>query len=338
MEGRFRHLIVGAGLTALLLAAAVPVLAADEPVRLSLHSVGMPTPFFDLHLAPGEVRELTVELGNGGTAALSVRTAAADVYTIINGGFGARLRGESISGTTAWLTYPTDVFVLAAGERVQHPLRVAVPPDALPGQYITSIVLENEAPIAGTGTVRLDQVIRNALAVKITVPGNLVPGLAIGSAGHRVVAGNSVVAVAVANTGNMRLKPVIGFSLFDPSGAEISTATVPMDTFYGHTATFVEMPLSSLLAPGVYSVRLALDDDVVGAHIEKDGIELVVSAGAEPVISSEDPGSGLIGVSPSNGSPAVPTVGPALIVAAGSGVAVALILGLLAARRRRRSV
>ncbi len=204
-------------------------------------------------MAPGETRSLEIDIGNAGTAELAARTYAADVYTIINGGFGARLRDDPQTDTTRWLSYPTQVLRLAAGAGVRRTFAVAVPTDAAPGEYITSLVLENDQPIRGSGAVGLDQVVRQAVAVVVTVPGPRSPGLAIGRASHKVVAGRSVVSIGVENTGNVRLKPLVTFALVDTTGTEISHSTMRMDTFYAHTQTSVEMQLAELLPPGTYT-------------------------------------------------------------------------------------
>ncbi len=116
----------------------------------------------------------------------------------------------------------------------------------------------------------------------MTVPGQRSPALAIGQASHKVVAGRSVISVAVENTGNVRLKPLVTFALVDASETQVSESTVPMDTFYAHTNTFIEMPLSALLLPGSYTVRLTLDDAAQGIRVRSDAIALVVEAPAEP--------------------------------------------------------
>ena len=117
-----------------------------------------------------------------------------------------------------------------------------------------------------TAAVGLNQIVRQAVAVVVTVPGRRSPGLAIGTATHKVAAGRSIVQIAVENTGNIRLKPIVGFTLVDPAGTQISQATVQMDTFYAHTDAFVEVPLATLLAPGTYAVGLTLDDAGQGAE------------------------------------------------------------------------
>lgn len=264
------------------LLAPITVHAQDGQVELAIRPIDQTGQFFDLTMRPGETRSLEVELVDVGDAAIAARTYAADVYTIINGGFGARLRNEPQTGTTLWLDYATDVLQLPAGRGIRRTFTVAVPADTEPGEYITSLVLENDEPIRGSGDVALDQVVRQAMAVVVTVPGPRTPALVIGAASHKVVVDKSVVAVAVENTGNVRLKPAAEFVLLDAAGAEVSRASVPMDTFYAHTGTFVEVPLAALLRPGTYSVRLTLEDAAQDVRAEEAAIPLVVEAPPEP--------------------------------------------------------
>ena len=279
-----------AGLLGVLVAFAPgAVLAKDGPVMLALRPIGQAGSFFDLTMRPGETRTFSVEIANVGGVALAARTYAADVYTIINGGFGGRLRDEPQSGMTKWLSYPTDVLQLPAGKHVRRSLTVSVPADAGSGEYIAGLVLENDQPIPGAGTVAINQIVRQAVAVVVTVPGQRSPALVIGAATHKVVAGKSIVSVAVANTGNVRLKPIVGFTLFDAAGAQVSRATVPMDTFYSHTDTFVEVPLAALLLPGTYTVHLTAEDAAQGVRVDQRTVAFVVEAAPETV-----PGAGLV--------------------------------------------
>jgi hypothetical protein len=308
------------------LAASSPVLAADPGVKLSLRPVDAGGAYFDLKMQPGEKRTLAVELANLGDAAIAVRSYAADAYTIINGGFGARLRGEPVSGTTTWLDYPTSVTPMAAGQGITRSFTVAVPADAAPGEYITSIILENDVPIQGTGAVTLNQIVRQAMAIVVTIPGPRLPGLAIGAASHKVVAGKSTIAVGVQNTGNVRLKPVVDLVLMDASGAEVSKAQVPMDTFYAQTATQVEVPLAALLQPGQYTIRVVLADAATGARAEADALPLEVVVPPTPADAGIGNIPGLTEVVQSIREGKVPlAVGIAVIVAG-------LIVGALAGR------
>lgn len=268
--GRTASALAIVALFGLLAAIGAPaaVLGAEGQFKLALMPVGESGAYFDLAMTAGETRTFEVRIANNGDAAVVARTYAADVYTIINGGFAGRLRDESRSGSTLWLDYPTDVVNLPSRATVTRAFTIAVPRNTGPGEYITSILLENDKPTGGTGAVALSQVTRQAIAVVVTVPGPRNPALAIGRANHTIVAGKSVVAVGVENPGNVRLKPVATFALFDAAGSRVTQATVPMDTFFAHTATFIEVPLAPLLVPGRYMVRLTLDDAAQGVHAE----------------------------------------------------------------------
>ena len=278
-------LVALCGMLAALSSPAVAI-AAEGQFKLALLPLSESGPYFDIHMTAGETRTFHVQIANNGDAAVAARTYAADVYTIINGGFAGRLRHESTSGSTLWLDYPTDVVNLPAGSSITRAFTVAVPQGVGPGEYITSILLENDEPIGGTGAVALDQITRQAIAVVVTVPGPRYPALAIGKASHTVVAGKSVVHVGVENHGNVRLKPVATFVLFDAAANRIGEATVPMDTFFAHDETFVEVPLAALLQAGQYTVRLTLHDAAQGVRADESASFIVEAPPAGPPVGA----------------------------------------------------
>jgi hypothetical protein len=234
------------------------------------------------------------------------------------------------------VTYPQTVLTLAAGQRGRRAFTVAVPRGTAPGEYIASLILENDQPLPGEGTVALDQVVRQAVAVVVSVPGRRSPALAIGGATHQVVSGLSIIDVAVKNIGNVRLAPVASFSLLDATGALVSYATLPMGTFYAATSTSIEVPLAALLQPGTYTVRLALADPAQDARAEAE-VPLVIMS---PATTAASAGSvpGLVGVNQDG------TDAPTLLLWILVGIAVMLV-GVLGAvvfgpgrRSRRRRV
>jgi hypothetical protein len=166
----------------------------------------------------------------------------------------------------------------------------------------------------------------------ITVPGPRVPALGIGAATHTIVAGKSVVAVAVENDGNVRLKPVAEFTLLDATGATVSRATVPMDTFYAWTKTLVEVPLAARLLPGAYTVQFTLVDAAENVRATGEGVQFVVAA---PAASAADAGvaAGLTEVTQGlDGGPVgFPAIALAVIIPAAF-----LFVGLILMIRRRR--
>ena len=127
---------------------AVPVAALDEAPKLGLTTVNHDGAFFELILAPGETRTLSVEVANFGTQQVDARTYAADVYSIINGGFGADLHAVPSSGTTLWLNYPEEVVTLASQAAIVVDFAVTVPAATPPGDYIAALVIETVEPFA----------------------------------------------------------------------------------------------------------------------------------------------------------------------------------------------
>ena len=332
------RLAIGSLLGAVLLVGApFSTFASTPTTKLGLSAVAQPGSFFDLTMDPGQHKTLGVILSNDGTVSVAARTYAADVYTIVNGGFGGRLRDEPQTGMTSWVDYPSEALHIAAGERTRRSFDVEVPGDAGPGEYITSVVLEYDVlPQVGAG-VEVDQVVRQAVAVVVTVPGARVPAIDIGAASHQVAAGKSIVSVAVRNTGNIRLKPLIDFTLTDAGGATVSHASVAMDSFYARTATTVEVPLAALLLPGRYTVGFSVGDTTQKLAVREASIPLVVD-GLAGTGSDVGESAGLTDVIQGLGTGMSGVIWAALICAV---LALGLLVvgGAFAVRRRRsRSV
>lgn len=306
--GHVRARIALVSLCVLALSAPGAALAGESGFKLVLAPVGQAGPYFDLAMHPGDTARFEVDLANDGETDVAARTYATDVFTIINGGYGGRLRDAPQTGATTWLTYSTAVLELPPGGRVRRSFTVTVPVAAGPGEYISSLVVENNAPIRSDGGIAFDQIVRQAIAVVVTVPGPRAPELKLGDAHHEIVAGRSLVKIAVENSGNVRLKPAVEFVLRDATRTEISRASVQMDTFYAQTDTFVAMPLAALLAAGRYTVELTVTDALQG--IASSGVfDLVVEA---PPATGEGGGD----------APALIPVGPG-----GTAVSLALMLG-----------
>lgn len=261
--------LIAALLALLIIAAPVsPVMAAEDEVpQLGIAPVGVEGNYFSLELEAGVTRELKVALSNLGTQEAAARTYAADAYTIINGGFGARLAGEPVSGTTTWLDYEASTLDIAPGTAVVRTFNVTVPDDAGPGEFLTSLVIENAEPVKGTGAVTLNHVIRQVIAVAITIPGERTPALEIGAAQHKAAGAVGSILVEVKNTGNTHLKPSGEFVLTD-TGGEVLRQPIAMDSFYAGTETFVEVQMIEPLAAGDYEVQLSLADEAHDVAVE----------------------------------------------------------------------
>lgn len=336
-EDRRKRVAPIASLALCVLALVVPgaALAAGEGLNLALAPIGQSGPYFDLTMRPGDRAGLVVDIANDGTAGVVARTYAADVFTIINGGYGGRLRDAPQTGTTTWVEYPTTILTLRSGEHVRRSLTVAVPTGIGPGEYITSLVLENDVAVRGVGDVAFDQIVRQAIAVVITVPGPRTPALTLGEASYRASGGTSIVSVAVENSGNVRLKPTVDFTLSDAAGSVVSRKSFQMDTVYAQTDTHVEVALAAPLLPGRYSVRLSLGDAAEDVLAGNEAIPFVVESaprldavdGPVPALTEvvQHIGTGQIGL-------------PAWVVILLAGLVAGAIIGLLilVARQNRR--
>lgn len=317
---RLAPLACMAGILAVcLLTGAQAARAADGRIELGIKPVGVDGAYFMVTVQPGETRQLAVELGNYGAAPVEARTYAADAYSIVNGGFGAKLDGEPTSGATRWLDYQPVTLTLEPGTGVTRAFALTVPDDAAPGDYISGLVIQNANPTPGVGGIALNQINRQAIAVAIDVPGPRTPALSIGAFTHRMVAGKSLVAAAVMNTGNQLLKPGGEFTLRDAAGTLIERRPVALDSVYAGMDTSVEIPFDRLLGAGNYVASLTLTDAATGATATASDVALAIpQLEAPPVVA---------GVSPSSGADA-PSASPAQ--ATSSGVAAWQLLAVIA--------
>ena len=273
------------GVAALVLATgwlvtALPVAALDEAPELGLTPLDQNGAFFEVTLEPGEATMLRVEAANFGAAEVEARTYAADVYSIINGGFGADLYGEPATGTSLWLDYQEQVASLGPQEAVVIDFEVAVPSETPPGEYVAALVIENVEPFRGSGSVTIDQINRSAIAVAIDVPGPRRPELQIGAVGHHAAGTLSVLTFAIDNPGNVHLRPSGDFRLFDAAGRQLSAGPVTMDSVYAGTSTQLEAPLAELLPEGDYCAELELVDDETGATDQAECMAFTVGPAA----------------------------------------------------------
>ena len=217
----------------------------------------------------------SVDLINSSETVAAFRTYAADVYTLVGGGFGAKLAGEAASGTTTWLGYPAETGTLQAGQTSPRTFTVTVPAGTAAGDYISSVVIEDATPTA-TGTTGVS--VRIAVAVAIRVPGALTPAFIGQSASETHRSGRSVVAVTIDNTGNALLKPAGTVRVTNARNTTVFTSSVVMDSFYAHTATTIEAEIPHVLPAGIYSVTLSLVDPTTETRMTETTHQFHVAA------------------------------------------------------------
>jgi hypothetical protein len=143
---------------------------------------------------------------------------------------------------------------------------------------------------AGGGSVTFKQVNRVAIAVAIDIPGPRHPAVEIGAVSYKFAGGVSFVSFAVANPGNVHLKPAGEFVLRDSHRTELVRSSVRMDSMYAGTDTRPEVPLSEPLRPGPYCAELRLTDALTSAGDSTSCLPFTVTA-ATHTIGPGDTGS-----------------------------------------------
>ncbi len=249
---------------------------SNDPAPLALAAVGQAGSYFDVTLNPGASVTLQVARTNPGTTDATAHSFAGSVFTIVNGGFGAGDGTGAPTGATNWVNYPDQVFALAAGATDVASFSVHVPAGTAPGQYISSIVLQNNVAAAGQGQVALDRIVRQAVAISIRVPGALHPKFSLGAASHESTGGRSVVSVALSNTGNQNLKPAGTMTVKDANQKVVSQAPVTMGSVYAGMDTKVAVTFGGLFLPGEYTVTLTLSDASTGASADITDVPFTV--------------------------------------------------------------
>lgn len=267
MTGNLGTAAIVAAVVSILFSGAGPASATAAPSDidvLSLTPINQSGGYFQLDLLPGQTQTVSVSRGNSGLQPIVARTFLANSYTIVNGGFGADLSSASASGTTSWISYADETLQLAPRSHNTANIVIAVPAAAGPGDYLTSIILENSLAAGDSGAVRLNRVVRHALAISIHVPGRYEPGFGFGSISHQIARGHSVIDIALANTGNENLNPAGSLIIRDNTHATVAQSPITLGSVYAHTATQVESTLATGLRPGGYTLTIILTDEKTG--------------------------------------------------------------------------
>jgi hypothetical protein len=251
-------------------------------VRLVLEPGEGELDYLQTEIEPGDEAVLPFLIGSVGPEPLDVLVYPADVYSLVNGGFGIEEAGEPISAPTTWLDYEPEALLFAPGQVEERTVTVRVPLEAPPGQYVTGLVIQTAEPLAVGGQQAVTQTLRRAMAIEILVPGPVEPALTIGAATYASSPAASTIRVEIANPGNILLRPA-GTFVLSQEGETVAETPVAMGSVYAGTTTALEIGLPVPLPDGEYAVALTLEDDETGAQAAVSDLPLVVSGGSSPV-------------------------------------------------------
>jgi hypothetical protein len=155
------------------------------------------------------------------------------------------------------------------------------------------ITLRNEEPITdpnASGGISLGQILRQVIAVAVTVPGTQRPELTIGEAEYKTFgSNNSVISVNLDNPGTATLQPSVEFILRDADKVEVTRATTQMLSFYALTPAIAEMPAMEPLPAGAYTVDVTVTDAVNSIMVQAFDLPIVIVEDFVPPTVIEDP-------------------------------------------------
>jgi len=231
---------------------------------------------FRLDIAAGGTADTTLVVTNEGGAPIELRSYAADVETAINGGYALVPEGARVPEEAAWLTVPTDTFIVDPDKTVSLAITVSVPGGTPPGEYMAALATETTASSALEGTAAFRQIMRKVNAVVISVPGPIEAGFTVSAPAIELADGSTVITATIENTGNARVRPAGVIIIADDAGGTVLEIPVALNSVYAWHATLLQISVSEPLLPGDYLITIDLVDDVTGASATLSGAEVPV--------------------------------------------------------------
>lgn len=244
---------------------AVATPAAGGSLPYGIQPADSTISFFEFEAEPADVVELPVLLYNNDELPIEIRTYAADGYTLVNGGFDARLDGQPVTETASWIEYEAENIIIEGGDTIERLARLTVPADAAPGEYFAALVVQNASPIQ---TGNIEQVIRQLIAVVVVIPGSETVAIEVGDASFRQLTDYFSVLVEVTNSGSIRVRPSGELAVYDAADTLMLTAPVTMGLVLPGDTTSVEIALPQVLPVGEYIVEILLGDEESGLATE----------------------------------------------------------------------
>jgi hypothetical protein len=257
--------------------AATPEIASAATPRFGIMPMGdYPNGYIELELKPGATAELSINVVAVDSAPVTLRAYSTNALNMVNGGFAAGNEDDAPTGSTSWVSFPAGTFDLSGDATKEITFSVTVPEDAQPGQYISAIVAQTDQPIAISGLTTFDQILRSAISVAITVPGEQTSSFTLGSPEFNIETSAPNLVIPVTNTGNVLVKPAGQLTITTADGKAVATAPVEMGSIYGGYATTLEIALPEQLVPGDYIVSGTLADpaSTFSVSIDKQTVTL----------------------------------------------------------------
>lgn len=238
-----------------------------------------PNGYFDVTLKPGESISLQASIRTTETSApVSLRTYRTIAVHPVNGGFGAGSEADDPTGAATWVDYPAQAFELGPAESQEVSFTISVPADAAPGEYVAALVVQTDGPLPIPGMDTFDHVIRNALGITITVPGEQTFGIELGEPTLTLVGNATELTFLVTNTGNTFVRPTGDISITAKDGTAVAQAPVAMKAIYGGNTASLVVSLPQALPEGTYRVSASLHDAPSATSAALDNVSVTLAA------------------------------------------------------------
>lgn len=299
-----------------------------DPSNPATRSYYIPT------IQPGGSFHDYIRVGNPNSDVVDLDVSAVDGITATPSGAVYANRSDPVRKAGVWVTPDQSTLTLAAGAQAQVGFTVRVPADAVPGDHLAGVALENAHANAGSGNISISSVVRTVVGVLVEVPGPAVFSLHVGAASIQPLTAEGLASVVVplTDTGGRLGKPSLTVMLSGPNGYRRSI-TRHLDTLLPGDTIDYPFPWPDTLGPGIYTIAVS----AIGPGMSAPA----TSTASAPLRS------GLQGV-PTPGPVATRPTAPVdaapswlVPVAAGGGALVILLLGAVAyltavLRRQRR--
>ena len=279
--------------------------------------------YFKPALKPGATTTLHVEITNRDEVPLKLRVDAVDGITGQTSGSVYANRQDPVLKAGAWVTPVTHELEIGPRGSTRVAFTVVVPGNAEPGDHLAGIAFENEAVQSSGSGFSVKEIIREVVGIQIRVPGPASTHLTIGALGLQSLPGTAFASVIVhlSNDGQLLCKPALTVDLHGPNGYA-RTLTRQLDTILPTDTIAYPLAWPDTLQKGQYSARASTTSCGPAASTANVPLSL---------------GAPLNGTQQTTSPERRPTGVPLLFIVLALGVAlIALLLGLLIGKRRRR--
>lgn len=265
-----KRLAAGLLLCALAMLASTIGAAADGgPQQWGIRATESGAARMAVTLAAGQTGDSGVTLVNGSDAPRSLTVWAAAGATAESGGIGV---GAAGAGPAAWVDFNDGDHAMAARSLLDLPIRITVPPDTAPGEYVIVLVAADSADLAAAAALDsgVSVILRAGVPLIVTVPG--LRRCSIQITGGRATygpRGHFRIMLDLANVGSVGWEGVGSVTLTQvESGRPAYSGTFPLRYIVAGTGTYSAITPDRAPTPGDYLLTAQIDSAECGATFD----------------------------------------------------------------------